>query len=218
MMEPSPPAWLATLAEAAGAAHPQARFAPPADGSARDSAVLMLFGQTDGQPDVLLTERAHTLRSHAGQVSFPGGAIDDIDDGPVAAALREGAEETGLDPAGVDVLTTMRPLWISVSNYVVTPVIAWWRVPTPVRPVDLGEVSAVIRVPVAELLDPGQRLRVGHPSGMVGPAFRLGNTLVWGFTAGLLSRVFELAGMEQPWDQSLVEPLPPGDPRGADTP
>ncbi|PSL05373.1 NUDIX domain-containing protein [Haloactinopolyspora alba] len=215
----SVPAWLRPLAEAAQQVRSGelSRFAPPDDGSARPCAVLLLFGESDGEPDVLLTERAAGLRRHAGQAAFPGGVVDPEDSGPVQAALREGAEETGLDPAGVDVLATAPPLWIPVTNYAVTPVLGWWRVPTEVRVVDEAEVAAVHRVPLAQLLDPANRLSVRHPSGSVGPAFRVPGLLVWGFTAGVLSNLFDAAGVAEPWDRSLVEALPgagPGDREG----
>lgn len=194
------PAWMEPLVDAATSpAHTFSRFVPPADGSARPSAVLLLFGETDGRPDIVLTERANGMRNHAGQVSFPGGAIDPEDHGPVDAALREAVEETGLDPSGVDVLATLPTLWIPVTNYAVTPVLAWWRIPTPIRAVDPSEVASVHRVFLDELLDPANRIRYRHPSGAYGPAFRVGGLVVWGFTAGVLARLFELAGLERPW-------------------
>ena len=66
------------------------RFRPPPEGG-RQSAVLMLFGDGPEGPELLFIERAWTLRSHAGQPAFPGGALDPEDEGPVAAALREAA-------------------------------------------------------------------------------------------------------------------------------
>jgi hypothetical protein len=63
-------------------------------------------------------------------------------------------------------------------------------------------------VPLAEMLDPANRLSVRHPSGYVGPAFTVRGLLVWGFTGGLLARLFVVAGWERPWDESRVEPLP----------
>jgi 8-oxo-dGTP pyrophosphatase MutT (NUDIX family) len=159
-------------------------------------------------PDVLLIERAHSLRNHAGTPAFPGGIIDAGDDGPVGAALREAKEETGLDPTGVDVLAMLPKLWLPAGGYVVTPVLAWWREPSPVRVVDTAEVASVHRVPLADLVDPANRLRVRHPSGYMGPAFRIGGLLVWGFTAGVLGWLLDVAGLARPWDRTRVELLP----------
>jgi len=179
---------------------------PPAD--ARRSAVLILFGEGTRGPDVLLIERTAHLRSHAGQPAFPGGGIEPDDDGPVAAALREAEEETGLDPAGVDVLATLPELWLPPSGNVVTPVLAWWRTPSDVTPADVHEVASVARVPLADLAEPANRLQIRHPSGLVGPAFEVADMLVWGFTAGVLARLLTLGGWEQPWDTDRVTDLP----------
>ena len=204
------PSWLRPLAEVL----PQVRaeqlsaFLPPESGGRR-SAVLILFGEGPHGPDVLYIERAATLRSHAGQPAFPGGAQDEEDDGPVAAALREAEEEVGLDPAGVEVIGSLPDLFLPPSGFVVTPVIAWWRDPHDVHPVDEAEVAAVARVPLAELADPANRLRVTHPSGFLGPAFEVGGMLVWGFTAGLTDRLLALGGWERPWDTSRLRELDP---------
>jgi 8-oxo-dGTP pyrophosphatase MutT (NUDIX family) len=184
------------------------RFLPPEEGG-RDSAVLVLFGEGPDGPDLLLIERAHTMRSHAGQPAFPGGAQDPDDDGPVAAALREAQEEVGLDPTSVDVLGVLPALWLPPSGFVVHPVVGWWRDPHPVDVVDTNEVAAVVRVPLAELTDPANRFRISHPSGMLGPAFEVRGLTVWGFTAGLIAGLLTLAGWEKPWDLTRVEPLDP---------
>jgi len=203
------PDWLRPLAEKSAMIQPEdlGLFLPPDEGG-RQSAVLLLFGETGRVPDILLIERSHDMRSHAGQPAFPGGAVDPTDDGVVGAALREAAEETGLDPAGVDVFGTLPALWLPPSGFVVTPVLAWWREPSPVAAVDPAEVAAVHRVPLEELLEPPNRLRVRHPSGYAGPAFRVREMLVWGFTAGLLDRLFRFVGWERPWDAARVEDLP----------
>jgi 8-oxo-dGTP pyrophosphatase MutT (NUDIX family) len=181
-------------------------------GPVRQAAVLVLFGEgPDGARDVLLIERAAELRAHAGQPAFPGGAIDPEDDGPVGAALREANEETGAEPAGIDVFAVLPALSLPVSSFEVTPVLAWWREPGPVAARDAAEVASVHRVPLAELVDPANRLRLRYPNGWVGPAFEVAGMTVWGFTAGLLDRLLFLAGWEQPWDTSRVAELPPQD-------
>lgn len=206
------PGWLRTLATALPEVRGKdlSRFLPPPDGG-RHSAVLVLFGEgpehLGSEPDVLLIERAATLRSHAGQPAFPGGALDPEDghvddDGHVRGALREAQEEVGLDPASVDVLDVLPALWLPPSGFVVHPVVAWWREPHEVTVVDTAEVAAVTRVPIAELVDPVNRLQITHPSGWVGPAFEVRDLLVWGFTAGLLDKLLELGGWAVPWDTS----------------
>ena len=203
------PDWLQPVAEVARTVAPEqlSRFLPPDEGG-RESAVLVLFGHGPDGPDLLFIQRAATVSSHPGQPAFPGGAVDDTDADVVAAALREAEEETGLDASGVQVFATLPALWLPPSGFVVTPVLGWWRVESPVDVVDPGEVESVVRVPLAELLDPANRVSVGHPSGFVGPAFDVRGLLVWGFTAGLLSRLFALSGWERPWDASVVRPLP----------
>jgi 8-oxo-dGTP pyrophosphatase MutT (NUDIX family) len=179
---------------------------PPADG--RRSAVLMLLAGDDARgQDVLLLERASTLRSHAGQVSFPGGRTDPDDADAVATALREAEEETGLDPAGVVPLAVLPDLFIPPTGYVVTPVLAHWADPSAVHAVDPRETAAVVRVPLAELADPRNRMQVRHPSGYTGPAFSVAGLVVWGFTGGLLSTLLHLGGWERHWDGSRVRDL-----------
>jgi 8-oxo-dGTP pyrophosphatase MutT (NUDIX family) len=203
------PAWLRDLAAVAATMNVPRVMRPPALGGRR-SAVLVLFGDGPEGPDLLFIQRNEGLRRHAGQPAFPGGAIEEDDDGPVAAALREAAEETGLDPGGVDVLCTLPELFIERSGFRVVPVLAWWRAPSAVRPTDIGEVAAVERIPVADLADPHHRVTLRHPSGRTGPAFRIGSMLIWGFTAVLTDRLLALAGWELPWDPTKVRELPEG--------
>jgi 8-oxo-dGTP pyrophosphatase MutT (NUDIX family) len=176
------------------------RLVVPAEGG-RPSAVLVLFADDRPEgPDVLLLQRAADMRTHAGQPAFPGGAADPGDADVVATALREATEEVGLDPGSVEIQGTLPSLWIPVSNFIVTAVLAWWRTPHPVAAVDPREVELVARVPIAHLADPANRLRVRHRSGLVGPAFRTENMVVWGFTAGILSKLLDLGGWSRPWD------------------
>ncbi len=208
MSVPAVPDWLRPVVDGAAAITGEqlSRWLPPPEGG-RQSAVLVLFGEGEDGPDLLLIQRSSTMNSHAGQPAFPGGAVDDTDADVVAAALREAEEETGLDPSGVEVFATLPELYLPPSGFVVTPVLGWWREESAVGVVDPGEVERVVRVPLAELLDPANRVSVRHPSGYVGPAFDVRGLLVWGFTAGLLSRLFALVGWEKPWDADVVRDL-----------
>ncbi|MCX0277770.1 CoA pyrophosphatase [Nocardia zapadnayensis] len=196
------------------------RHAQP-DEIVREASVLMLFGRgvpprtPAGQAeaerldalgvadvDVLLLERASTLRHHPGQVAFPGGGRDPEDVDAVAVALREAEEETGLDPHGIDVIGTMEPLFIPVSRFDVTPVIAWWPDPTEVRVMDHGESARVYRVPIADLVAPANRGTFSPPDRAYStPAFDVGVLRVWGFTAGLLEFALEELGWASDWDR-----------------
>ena len=203
------PAWLRRLAAAAAVMDVPRVVRPPASGG-RHSAVLVLFGDGPSGPDLLYIQKNEGLRRHAGQPAFPGGKIEGSDDGPVTAALREAVEETGLDPAGVDVLATMPELFIARSQFRVIPVLAWWREPSAVRPVDIGEVAAVERISVADLADPANRLMLRFPSGHSGPAFRIGSMLIWGFTGLITDRLLALGGWERPWDDTVIREMPQG--------
>jgi 8-oxo-dGTP pyrophosphatase MutT (NUDIX family) len=207
---PRAPAWLQPLLDAVSRVRAEdlSAFVASERGTDRESAVLMLFGEGPHGPDLLFIQRSAHLRSHAGQPAFPGGRVDPGDGGPVGAALREAGEETGLDPAGVQVLRTLPALWLPPSGFVVTPVLAWWREPSDVHAASEAEVESVRRVPVAELADPANRFRVRHPSGYTGPGFAAGDMFIWGFTAGLVDRLLALGGWEQPWDHERLRDLP----------
>lgn len=208
----------------------------------RESAVLILFGQLDpilaeplstktitlpdparalpeltvpGNLDVLLLQRAARMRHHPGQIAFPGGGVDPEDSGPIAAALREAEEETGLDPSGVEVLGTLPKVPIPVSNNLVTPVIGWWSRPTEVAAVDKTEAAHVFRVPVAEMVDPlsrgtavVRRADITHQSDAFELSPRLGGHIVWGFTGILLATLYDQLGWSLPWDPTREFNIP----------
>jgi 8-oxo-dGTP pyrophosphatase MutT (NUDIX family) len=204
------PDWLQPVARAARevSADDLTRFIAPDGADSRRGAVLMLFGQ---QRDLLLTERAHDMRSHPGQVSFPGGSMDPGET-PRQAALREAWEETGLEPDGVEVFAELPNLYLPPSNFEVTPVLGWWAEESPVGVVDPAEVHAVYRVPLEELLDPAHRVSVRHPSGWTGPGFLIGprhDVVLWGFTAGIIARLLDFLGWTRAWDSRVVRDLPP---------
>lgn len=178
-------------------------------GEGRAAAVLALFCVGVGEPYVVVTERSAGLSKHPGQVALPGGAVEDFDADPTAAALREAQEEIGLDPFRVEVIGTLPPAPVPISGFMVTPVLGITDDPGELIP-QSGEVETVIRVPVRSLVDPANRstsvLHRGRATHRA-PAFVVEGTLIWGFTGILLDRMISRLGWEQPWDWELsVDP------------
>jgi len=118
----------------------------------RPAAVLVPLFQHKGAWRLLFTRRTQNVDSHPGQVSFPGGAIEAFDGTPAAAALREAQEEIGLPPEGVTILGQMNPM-ITVTQFLVTPVVARIPWPFPIKS-NPSEVASTFDVPLEFLQDP----------------------------------------------------------------
>jgi 8-oxo-dGTP pyrophosphatase MutT (NUDIX family) len=205
------PTWLDSLTSALGQRDRLANVAalrPALGDRARQAAVLILIGHGANGPELMFVERAATLRTHAGQIAFPGGARDPDDVDLADTALREAVEETGLDRTGVEVLGSLPPVHVAVSGFDVTGVVGWWQRRSSVAPADSGEVASVWMVPVGDLVDPDHRAQVRHPSGYSGPAFEVAEHLIWGLTAHLLNGVLDLAGWQRPWDRGRMVEIP----------
>lgn len=175
----------------------------------KQSAILILFGETSEGPDLTFIQRSTTLRHHPGQVGFPGGMVDEADEDEVATALREANEEIALNLESVEIITTLPKLFVPVSQFEVTPVLAHWHSPHEVYPNDLAEVERVERIAISELVDPKNRVSVRHSSGFVGPAFNVRDFTIWGFTGGVLDRLLAVYDFEIPWDENNIVDLDP---------
>ncbi len=185
-----------------------ARVSERAARGGRPAAVLIALADQPSGVGVVLVEKDTRLRSHAGQVAFPGGAIETLDASAVAGALREAEEEVGLAASEVEVLGVLPPAYVRASDFAVTAVVGHWPVPRPLAPVDVAEIAAVHTVALDTLLDPANRVTWTHPAGFSGPGFVIGELFVWGFTAYLLDGLFDLAGWTLPWDAGRTAEIP----------
>ncbi|MDZ4720541.1 MAG: CoA pyrophosphatase [Roseiflexaceae bacterium] len=166
-------------------------LAPPPDLTPRIGAVLVLFYPDGSDLRLLLTVRSDRLSNHRGEVSLPGGAADNDDLNLPATALRELYEELGVDPKLVTIWGSLTSIYITPSNFQITPVVGFIATLPDLFP-NSDEVSAVITVTLRDLLDPitmiiePWTLR-GHE--LLVPFFAIAGHKVWGATALMLSEL-----------------------------
>jgi 8-oxo-dGTP pyrophosphatase MutT (NUDIX family) len=152
----------------------------------RQAAVLVLLQDASDGPEVVLLQRSFTLRNHPGEIAFPGGSREATDRDPAATALREAVEEIGLDPSSVEPLVTLPRLHIAVSDFDVTAVVALWRQPGPLYPVDPAETHRVLTAALPDLDNP-DRWHEYQFNDWSGPATFLDDgARLWGYTAEIL--------------------------------
>ena len=164
--------------------------APP-EAAPRLGAVLLLLYPHAGDIYVPLTVRTASLRHHSGEVSLPGGGFEPRDGTLEQTALREAWEELGIAPDTVELAGELTPVWISVSNFRITPFVGFTSERPPLKPAPT-EVAAVIEVPLSTIADPNivhsetreLRGRLLHI-----PYFAIGDYKVWGATALILAQL-----------------------------
>jgi 8-oxo-dGTP pyrophosphatase MutT (NUDIX family) len=158
----------------------------------RDAAVLIpVVDRRDGAT-VILTKRNEKLRSHSGQVAFPGGRIDPSDASPEDAALRETEEEIGLDRSFVDVVGRL-PDYVSGSGFRVAPILGIVR-PGFLLTLNEDEVEDAFEVPLAFIMDEANHSRESREwQGRVRHFYTMpyGDRYIWGLTAGIIRMLYE---------------------------
>jgi 8-oxo-dGTP pyrophosphatase MutT (NUDIX family) len=172
--------------------NPDARLIVPGT-VPRPAAVLVPLVPREGGLHVILTQRTDHLSRHAGQVAFPGGRIDDTDENPVAAALRETEEETGIDRGFVETVGFL-DTYLTGTSYRVVPVVGILRHGFTVTP-QLSEVADVFEVPLAFLMNPSHHER--HSREWQGRdrfyyAMPYEGRYIWGATAGMIRNLYSL--------------------------
>jgi 8-oxo-dGTP pyrophosphatase MutT (NUDIX family) len=162
---------------------------------ARRAAVLICLFDQDAEPHLVFIRRATGLRSHSGEIAFPGGSVDPGDASPAFTALREAQEEIGLDPSRVDLLGIMLPVFTVVSNFLITPVVGY----LPHGPGNLrlqaSEVDELLLFPLEGLMNPSIYHTEEWTRGGVARTvyfYDYGSYRVWGATARMLNALLEL--------------------------
>ncbi|MBM3395588.1 MAG: CoA pyrophosphatase [Betaproteobacteria bacterium] len=169
------------------------RFSHPPDHTPTAAAVLVpVINRAEG-PTLMLTQRTAHLNDHAGQISFPGGRVEQADAGRAHTALRETEEETGLHPRHIEILGHL-PEWDIQTGYRVTPVVGWIEPPFELRP-DPFEVAEVFEVPLAFLLNPDNHRR--HSDVVNGRhrhyySMPYEDRYIWGATAGMIHTLYRV--------------------------
>jgi 8-oxo-dGTP pyrophosphatase MutT (NUDIX family) len=166
---------------------------------ARRGGVLILFYPWAGQIHIPFILRPVYDGVHSGQIAFPGGGQESVDDDLTATALREAYEEIGIPSPQVQVLGHLSEVHISASNYLVVPTVGWLPSP-PIFRLDPYEVADVIQVPLTALRDPANRHveeRTFSNQEVIVPYFGIAGHVIWGATAMMLSELLAvIEGMD----------------------
>ena len=169
----------------------KSRFSLEAKSTARPGAVMVLFYKKEGELMLPLIERPNYDGVHAGQISFPGGKMDESDKDLIYTALRETEEEIGIPAAEINILGNLTELYIIASNFNVLPVVGYVEGEPPFRKDD-HEVASIIEARVSDLMDDKiekQKTLSVREYTIDAPYFDINGHVVWGATAMMLSEV-----------------------------
>ena len=159
----------------------------------KEASVLIPLFSRAGVPQILFTKRTESLRNHAGQISFPGGARDESDSTPLHAALRETQEEVGIPAAQVAVLGLLDEI-PTITQFRVLPFVG--VIPSDFAYVaNPGEIEEIIEVPIAHLLKPEvHRMQMWAVSGREREIhfYDYGHHVIWGATARMLRNLLQI--------------------------
>ncbi len=163
--------------------------------SARNASVLIPLFEQNNETYITFIRRASSLRAHSGEIAFPGGAMDDSDASPIATALREAEEEIGLAPSRVEVLGIMSPVFTVVSNFLITPVVAYLPAGPGSLQLQASEVAEIIFLPLQGLVDPSiyhteEWIRNNESHTVY--FYDYGTYRIWGATARIFTMLLEL--------------------------
>jgi 8-oxo-dGTP pyrophosphatase MutT (NUDIX family) len=170
---------------------PKGRNLYPEAGKANmiQSSVLMLIFPHNEELNTCLIRRPSNMRNHGGQIAFPGGRYEPSDNDLVQTALRESFEEIGLNDHQLEVIGSLSPIYVQVSNFTINPFIGWCQT-SPRFNIDHREVDELFLIPIEKLLHPST-IRSKEVSTLRGtfvvPGFYLDQIFIWGATAMIIS-------------------------------
>jgi 8-oxo-dGTP pyrophosphatase MutT (NUDIX family) len=171
---------------------------PSAPGAVPAAVLIPVLAATE-EPRLVFTRRTDTLSRHAGEISFPGGLVDD-GERPAAAALREAEEELGLQASDVELLGGLPPVHTYVTGILILPFVGWLRTDPRYTP-NAAEIAEVLEFPIADLTRRGTERWLEHEGrGFRSFVYDMDGAMIWGATAHVL--------------RSLIERIAPGSDAG----